>query len=413
MTRRAQPEDSPPEHRLPNGLTLLLESDPAAQTVAAGYFVNTGARDEQSSEMGVSHFLEHLMFKGSEALPSQALNERLDDLGGQSNAFTSEEATVYHAAALPECTGELLGTLTELMRPALRPADIEPERQVILEEIAMYAEQPSVRVMDALRADYWGAHPLGHQVLGTPETVAALSRDVLRRNWQERYGAGQVTLAVVGAFNEAQVLAWAGRELVSWAVAEANPVISPAVPAHPGTLRRLLDPGLTRVQAAFATPGLGTRHPLREAAAILADLIGGENGALYWALVDTGLTDSADLVHLDYRDTGVFEGGFSCDPERLETVLAAYRKVMAGAEALITDTAVRRAARKAAVGTLLRAEAPQGRLFTLGMEYLAVGEVRTTEELAARYTAVTAGQVREVLRLCPLNLLTGVVLGPG
>ncbi|MFP3490469.1 insulinase family protein, partial [Staphylococcus sp. SIMBA_130] len=81
-----------------------------------------------------------------------------DDLGGYSNAFTSEEATVYHAAALPERVPELLETLTELMRPALRPADIEPERQVILEEIAMYAEQPGVRVVDTLRADYWGTH---------------------------------------------------------------------------------------------------------------------------------------------------------------------------------------------------------------------------------------------------------------
>lgn len=398
-------------HLLPNGLTLLLESDPQAQSVAAGYFVNTGARDEAGAEMGVSHFLEHLMFKGSADLSAQALNEALDDLGGQANAFTSEEATVYHAAALPERVNELLATLTELMHPALRPADIREERGVILEEIAMYAEQPGVQVMDALRADYWGAHPLGHMVLGTPGTVGALTREELARNHQARYGAAGVVLVVVGAFDTAEVLAWAERELAGWPAGEAALPAPAEGPAHPATLRRLPDPDLNRVQVAFCAPGLGTRHPLREAAAILADLIGGENGALYWALVDPGLSDSADLGHLDYRDCGVFEGGFSCDPGRLDLALDTVRGVLAQAATLITEQAVRRAARKAAVGTLLRAESPQGRLFTLGMEYLAVGEVRTTAELAERYTRVTADDVREVLRLCPLDTLTVVALG--
>lgn len=398
-------------HRLPNGLTLLLEADSAAQTVAAGYFVATGARDENPAEMGVSHFLEHLMFKGSAELDAQTLNERLDDLGGYSNAFTGEESTVYHAAALPERLPELLSTLTELLRPALRPADIEPERGVILEEIAMYAEQPTVRVVDALRGDYWGTHPLGHLVLGTAQTVANLTPEVLRRNFHERYGAGRVTLAVAGAFDEAEVLRWAEQELADWPAGAPAPAEQPPLPAHPGTLRRIASAELSRVQVALSAPGLSARHPLREAAALLADLIGGESGALYWALVDTGLTDSADLVHLDYRDCGTFEGGFSCDPERLDTALQTFRAVLDGAEALITPESLRRVARKAAVSTLLRSETPQGRLFALGMEYLALNEVRTTQQIADRYLSVTPEQVREVLRLCPLDKVTGVVLG--
>ncbi|WP_135230029.1 M16 family metallopeptidase [Deinococcus fonticola] len=400
------------KHVLPSGLTLLLESDPHAQSVAAGYFVNTGARDERPSEMGCSHFLEHLMFKGSEELDAVTLNERLDDLGGHSNAFTSEEATVYHAAALPERLDELLDTLTHLMRPALRDADLQAERGVILEEIAMYAEQPGVCVVDELRGDYYGPHPLGHRVLGTVETVSALTQGQLARNHRERYGAQHVTLVLVGAFDEQAALDWASRELASWPAGRPTPPVPAPQPPAQSSFRHLHDPSLHRVQVALTTPGLGVRHPLREAAALLADLLGGDGGALYWALVDTGLADMADLAHLDYRDSGVFEGGFSCDPGRLDAVLSAYLNVLSGAQALITEAAVRRAARKAAVATLLRAETPQGRLFTLGMEYLAVGEVRSNAELAARFTRVTAADVREVLRLCPLHPVTGVILGP-
>lgn len=402
----------PITHVLPNGLTLLLEADTDAQTVAAGYFVNTGARDEVPSEMGASHFLEHLMFKGSERLSASVLNERLDDLGGQSNAFTGEEATVYHAACLPEQTDELLDTLTELMRPALRDSDLESERGVILEEIAMYADQPGIRVIDELRADYWGTHPLGHLILGTTQTVGELTRDALAHNHRARYGAGRVTLALTGAFDSGAVLEWATANLADWPAADAPTAELPPTPIHPAQVRVIADPDLSRVQVAAEAPGLSVTHPLREAAGVLADLIGGENGALYWALLDTGLADSADLAHLEYRDAGSFEGGFSCDPERAQDVLDIFRAVLRGAEALITDTAVRRAARKLAVSTLLRAETPQGRLFALGMDHMATGRAETTQELVDRYANITAADVREVLKLCPLDRLTVVALGP-
>ncbi|GHF50662.1 putative Zn-dependent peptidase [Deinococcus metalli] len=399
-------------HVLPGGLTVLLDPDADAQTVAAGYFVRTGARDELPAEMGVSHFIEHLLFKGSDTLSAAELNARLDDLGGHANAFTSEEATVYHAASLPERTAELLGTLTELMRPALRAADIEPERGVILEEIAMYADQPSVRVAEELHADYWGAHPLGHRILGTPQTVGHLSPDALRRNHRDRYGAGRVTLAVSGNFDAPAVLAWARGALGTWHESPGAPDVPPARPAHPGSLRVITEHALSRVQVATAAPGLGILHPLREAAAVLADLIGGDNGALYWALIDTGLADGADLSHLDYVDAGIFEGGFSCDPARAQTVLDTYRAVLRGAADLITPDAVRRAARKHAVGLLLRADTPQDRLFTLGMEYLATGRVVSVPELVARFERLTVQDVRDVLALCPLDELTVVALGP-
>lgn len=397
---------------LDSGLTLLLEPDPDAQTIAAGYFVNTGSREETPQDMGASHFIEHLLFKGSDEVGARELNERLDDLGGHANAFTSEEATVYHAATLPEHTPELLHTLTELMRPALRDTDIHTERGVILEEIAMYADQPSVRVTDQLRADYWGDHPLGQPILGTTDTVTTLSPDTLRAHHHARYGAQRVTLAVTGQFDPHQLTQWAEHHLRDWPTGTPTPHPDTRPPTWPDHTRTLTDPDLTRVHLAATSPGLSAHHPLREAAHILADLIGGENGALYWTLIDTGTCDSADLAHLEYQHVGTFEGGFTSDPDRAPHALATYRKVLRDAHTLITPHAVRRAARKLAVSTLLRAETPQGRLFTLGMEYLATGRTLSTDDLVRRYETVTVQDVQEVLRLCPMDRLTVVALGP-
>lgn len=401
----------PTKHVLKSGLTVLLERDPDAQTLAMGYFVGTGARDERPAELGASHFLEHLMFKGSVEVSALDLNTRLDALGGQSNAFTSEEATVYHAASLPEQAAELLSALSVLLTPALRPEEVGTERGVILEEIEMYADQPDSRLMDILNAEYWGEHPLGHLVLGTSQTVGELTPEVLRRNFAERYGTPNITLAVCGQFDEQAVLDAAEQVSAEWPRHTFERQIAPHAPASGLSLTP--DADLSRAQVALAAPGLSNADPLREAAHVLTEIIGGENGRLYWALVDTGLCDSADLSHAEYDGAGTFVGGFSCDPPRTQEVLDAYRAVLSEMQdGGITDLEVRRAARKIAVGALLRSGTPQGRLFSLGMDYLARGELISAEASVRRYADVTPEQVRAVLERRPFDVLRVAALGP-
>lgn len=401
---------APTLHTLDSGLRVLLAPDARAQTVAMGYFVQTGARDELPAEMGASHFLEHLMFKGSEAVGGAELNARLDALGGHANAFTSDEATVYHAASLPEHAPELLATLSVLLEPALRPEDIEVERDVILEEIAMYADQPEARVYDALRAAYWGAHPLGHQVLGTVQTVGALSPEVLRRNFVARYGTSAVTLVATGQLDPEAVLAQAAQLSAGWP-RSGEPRHTQVMAPTPG-LTLLQGAHLGRLHVALSMPGVAVSSPLREAAAVLSEIISGENGRLYWALLDTGLADSADLGHAEYQETGVFEGGFSCDPGRGAEVLRLYRQVLQGVQrGGVTDAEVRRAARKLAVSTLLRAETPQGQLFGLGMEFLALNRAVTVQEAVDRVAGVTVQDVAALLALRPFDLQVVVALG--
>ena len=400
----------PTLHTLPNGLRVLLAPDPLAQTVAMGYFVQTGARDEESAEMGASHFLEHLMFKGNDTVGGAELNARLDSLGGHANAFTSDEATVYHAASLPEQAEELLAALSVLLQPALRPEDVEVERGVILEEIAMYADQPESRVFDALRAAYWGEHRLGHQVLGTAQTVAAMTPGALRRNFLARYGTPAITLVATGQIGPETVLAQAARISADWPrTAQARQTLPRR---SVSALHTMPDDTLGRLHVALCSPGLSVSHPLREAAAVLCEIVGGENGQLYWALLDTGLADGADLSHAEYTETGVFEGGFSCDPARGAEVLRLYQEVLERLqEGGVTEAEVRRASRKLAVSTLLRAETPQGQLFGLGMEYLALGRIVTVQEAVERIAGVTPADVAALLALRPFDVQVTVALG--
>ncbi|MFN5949503.1 MAG: M16 family metallopeptidase, partial [Pirellulaceae bacterium] len=166
---------------LPNGLEVIAEVQPEAFSMSIGFFVNTGARDETPELSGVSHFLEHMLFKGTPSRSAEQLNQMLDDLGSQSNAYTSEEQTVYYLSSLPEFQGQALELLADMMRPALREEDFETERQVILEEIAMYDDQPPYGAIDRLMEDYFQGHPLAGRVLGSCESVSQLKTDAMRR----------------------------------------------------------------------------------------------------------------------------------------------------------------------------------------------------------------------------------------
>ena len=162
---------------LDNGLTIIGEHNPRAVSSAVGYMVHTGARDETPEMAGVSHFLEHMLFKGNERLSADDINRTFDELGADYNAYTSEERTVYYGAVPADRAGELLGLLTELMQPSLRQEDFDMEKKVILEEIAMYQDRPSQRLFELANERYWAGHPLGNSVLGSNESVGGLERD--------------------------------------------------------------------------------------------------------------------------------------------------------------------------------------------------------------------------------------------
>src|SRR6478609_8037305 len=188
-------------HKLSNGLTLIGESSPEARSVALGFFVKTGSRDETPAESGVSHFLEHMMFKGTPRRSALDVNLDFDRIGANYNAYTSEENTVYYAAVLPEYLPKAVDILADILRPSLRQDDFDTEKKVILEEIKMYEDQPGSVAWEHARKLYYTAHPLGNSVLGTSQSVGDLSRDQMQRYFDRRYAANNIVLSAAGNFD--------------------------------------------------------------------------------------------------------------------------------------------------------------------------------------------------------------------
>src|SRR3954464_4646372 len=164
-------------HRLPNGLTLIGETIPTARSVSVGFFTLAGSRDETAGESGVSHFLEHMVFKGTPRRSALEVNSDFDRIGASYNAYTSEENTVFYAAVLPEYLPQAVDIIADILRPSLRGDDFDMEKKVILEEIEMYEDQPGSSAYDHAKRHYFAEHPLGNSILGTPASVTALTRD--------------------------------------------------------------------------------------------------------------------------------------------------------------------------------------------------------------------------------------------
>src|SRR3984893_3210290 len=188
-------------HVLKNGLRIIAETSPSARSTAVGFFVRTGARDESSDVSGVSHFLEHMVFKGTPHRTALDVNRDFDRIGAHSIAFTSQENTVFYAAILPEYLPQAVDILSDILRPSLRVEDFDMEKNVIIEEIGMYEDQPMWSAYDRAKRGYFADHPLGNSILGTPESIRALARDQMHGYFQRRYVAPNITVAAAGNYD--------------------------------------------------------------------------------------------------------------------------------------------------------------------------------------------------------------------
>ena len=400
--------------RLDNGLEVVAETSPAALSTSVGFFVKTGSRDETDALWGTSHFLEHMVFKGTPDLPGDEINRRLDRMGASANAFTSEEDTVYYAIVLPEQQPEAVELLARMMRPALREEDFATEKLVILEEIRMYDDQPPFGADERCRAAFFGGHPLARSVLGTVESIQALPVEAMRDYHRRRYAPGNMVLAATGAVDFPALVAVARRLCGAWEPQPAAERLIP-VPAAAVSRESIVRPTAALEYAVRMSAGPDERSADRFAAKLLATVLGDSSGSrLYWALVDSGVAEQASLHHHEFLDAGLFVTQLSCDADDtdglLDQILEIYGDAAAGG---ITAAEFGQARNKVASRVVLSGERPRRRLFEVGGEWAHAQVYRSVADALRIVESLTRDDLHRVAATWPLTGTAATVLaGP-
>lgn len=402
------------QHTLGNGLTILAEVNDDAHTAAVGFFVKTGARDETPDVMGVSHFLEHMMFKGTDKRSAEDVNREFDEIGANYNAFTSHEQTVYYAHVLPEVLPSAVDLFADMLRPSLRENDFDTEKQVILEEIGMYDDRPEWRLQDSLLEAHYGQHGLGYRVLGTTDTVSALTAAQMRGYFNERYSPDNLIVSAAGRLDFDQLCADLEARCGDWTPTEATRAYTD--PADSDKRITMNQDSVSRHYLAMLCPGPSAQDELRYSSKVLADVLGDSDGSrLYWALVDPGLADEADFSFWPHDQTGAFMAYASCDPDRAEAVEA---KLLGTLDAICGDgfdinaSEVQRAINKLVTRATLQGERPAGRMQALGAKWMYHGRYVSLDEELDHLLAVKVDGLAKVLDRFIFNPRTLVTLGP-
>ncbi|HZL35073.1 MAG TPA: pitrilysin family protein [Tepidisphaeraceae bacterium] len=397
--------------QLSNGLDIVAERNPDAHSVALGLFVKTGSRDEDAGVNGVSHFLEHMMFKGSSKYTWEDVNRIFDELGAKYNAFTSQEMTAYYANVLPEFTDRALEHLSHLLRPAIRIEDFTTEKKVILEEIAMYLDDPGHRVYEKLMEAHFGNHPLSMSILGAAESIQKLQRDQMADYFRSRYGPGNMVLSATGKLEFEEIVGLAEKYCGDWPRVDA-PRLQPE-PIYKPQRIQLADAKLNRQYLMGMTPGPSAQDDRRFAARVLADVIGDSDGSrFYWALVDNAIAEEADFGFYPHDGCGSFYIALTADPERIDEALTIALAELQKVKTDLKPDEVGRAKNKIASSLVLQGEVPLGRMRAIGGQWMYNKQYRPLELDMATLEAVTPDSLRQLMHDFPFDPMTIVSLGP-
>jgi len=391
--------------RLPNGLTLIAETDRTAHSAAVGFFVKTGARDERSEVMGVSHFLEHMMFKGTAKRTSEQLNRDFDRIGAKNNAYTSAEMTCFHAQVLPEKLPDAIELLSDMLRPALREEDFTTEKGVILEEIAMYQDNPFWVLYEQAMQEHYAPHPLSHRVLGTKETITALTASQMREYFEKRYSADNTVVALAGAMDFERVVSQIEKQCGHWERTGARRDLGNVVPR--GKAFSMKDEKVSRGYVIMVAEAPSSGDDQRYAASLLSEVLGGsDNSRFHWALIETGLAEEAQSGYDPRDSTGDFLAFASGDPDRLDEIQGVMEREIAALGDSLTEDDLAKIRSKMATGVTVGGERPSGRMQRLGRQWTYLGTYTTLEEELERVSRLTVADLREVLRAYPFSTAT-------
>lgn len=398
--------------KLKSGLPVVVCPMPSLESITVGFWVGVGGRYEERSQMGISHFIEHLLFKGTKKRNALEITEAVEGVGGYLNAFTSEEATCYYASATARHLDLILEVLSEMVLKSTFPAEeVERERGVICEEIRMYEDQPAQVAQEALNEILWGKHPLGYRLAGTEKTVRSISRREIIDYWKSNYHAGNLAVVVAGKTSLAEILPKLEKLLKGIHLGKRAAFVKQKSIQSVSRFSWVKKP-IEQTHLALGFPSISRHDPRRFSLKIMSTILG-ENmsSRLFQEIRErNGLAYSIQSSASYFHETGLFIIQSGVDTTKSAKSLQLTLKVIDQMRAKPPTTKEISRAKEYVMGQfLLGLESSSNQMIWAGESLMGFGLVKTPESVVKQIEKVTSEQVeqlsKEILNRDRLNLV--------
>ena len=401
------------EKVLTNGIRVAAERVPYVQSVSVGVWVGSGSRHERAEENGISHFIEHMVFKGAGSRSARDIALEMDSVGGQMNAFTTRECTCFYAKTLNEYVEKSVDILSDMVfEPLLSAEDMELERRVVLEEIAMYEDSPEDVVYDLFDSVVWGDTPMGRPILGTPETLNNITPDTMREYMRTHYTSKNIVIAVSGSFNDS-IFDLLERYFGSRKIGNGEVEFEP-VSYHSGHIFKSRD--FEQVQLIAGFNGIDIYDDAVYALLVFNNIFGsGMSSRLFQNIREKyGLVYTIGAGHSAYIGAGTFDISAAVSPENVERVSELVVKEIKKLKAeKLTAEEILRAKIQLKGNYIMSNEHVGARMQTIGRAALLGKKHMTTEETIKKIEAVDTKAVSEVIdKVIDERTLTVAAAGP-
>ena len=382
---------------LPNGVRILSKNMPYARSVSMGVWVNVGARDESASESGLSHMIEHMIFKGTRQRSASQIAKEFDAIGGHTNAFTSFEATCYHARVMDIHLQKMVDILTDIfLNSVFDPQEVDRERPVIFQEIGMVEDNPEEYIHLLTGRAYWGENPLGRSILGTRDNILSFSSDTLKSFFKRFYQPNRIVITIAGKIDHDRFVDLMGPSFES---IEPGKHLSDRTTPSGNPQVRLHHRSLEQAHICLAAPGIAISDPRRYAFSLLNTICGGNMSSRLFQQVreQRGLAYSVYSFTSSYEDTGMFGAYAGVHPDNADETVALIVSELRKLKAEPVESTELEDAKNYTKGNLLLAsESVDNQMVRLAQNEINFGRHIPLQDVVQRIDGVTAPEITEL-----------------
>ena len=406
---------------LPSGLRIVTEEERSVRSAAFGIWVNVGSRDETVSTAGASHFLEHLLFKGTKKRTSLEISSAIEAVGGETNAFTSKEYTCFYARVIDKDLPLAVDVISDLITSSVvKAVDVDAERKVVLEEIAMRDDDPSDLIHDLFLEKYYGDTPLGRPILGTVKSIKGMSRNTVFNYYRNRYKPEDLVVSVAGNVKHKNVVAMVEEALSKDSFLDqpkkdfkvrSSPQIKVAGKGEVTLLERKTE----QAHIVYGVPGVARDDKRRFALSILSSALGGGMSSRLFQEIreKRGLAYSTYAYSQQFAGSGVLSFYVGCKPNKAKEAIKIIQSILYDvAENGLTSDEISRAKGAVSGSLVLSQEDTGSRMTRIGKSELVYGQVLSFDEILREISSVTPEQIKEIARQSLPTSPTLALVGP-